>query len=182
MGPQSGKELKKLGDHKKSVYSVAFSGDGKYLASTGEDMTIKVWDVAGQKELKSLSVKENLDAFTAVAFLPDGNRLLSTGYDRYLRLWDVAAGKELKKLGPASSWLYGLALAKDGKAVATVGYGGVLNTWDLDSGKPSWTYQLRDKKGKPRICYCVAFTPDGTALAVGSESDNAVFITPIGKK
>jgi WD40 repeat protein len=216
--PQSGKELKNLGSHAKSVYSVAFSGDGKYLASAGEDTAIKVWDVPGQKEWKSLTARGNIDAFTTVLFLPDNSRLLSAGFDRYLRVWNVADGTEAKalpirtaralgllgsplgvgpfvaapsllpksseekKLGPAANYLYGIALTKDGKTVATVGYGGTLNTWDLEAGKATWTYQLREKKGRPRICYCMAFTPDGTALAVGSEADNAVFITAVGKK
>jgi WD40 repeat protein len=154
--------------------TVLFLPEGNRLLSAGYDKYLREWDVAESGETKALPQK----TARAMGFLSS-----PLGIGPF-----VAApllfpkSSEVKKLGPASSYLNGIALAKDGKTVATVGYGGTLNTWDLDAGKATWSHQLREKKGRPRICYCVAFTLDGAALAVGGESDYAVFITPVGKK
>lgn len=167
--PEDTKELKKLGEHKDSVYHVAFTKDGKYLASCSNDATIKIWDVKGQKELKTLDVEmkekddkgkviKSKDGILVVAFLPD-NKLLSGGNDKYLRVWDVESGKELKKMGPMKQYVYGLAVSKDGKKAATAGYGGELHVWEVDSGKDLFKEQLKE-----RITYSVAFSPDESAL------------------
>src|SRR5947208_2398078 len=97
---------KELKGHSALVYSLAFSPDGRQLASAGADALVKVWDVAAQKELKTLKGHEG--AVTGVVFTPDGKDVLSIGFDRYLRVWEVASGKETKKLGPAPDDLYGL--------------------------------------------------------------------------
>ena len=72
--------------------SVAFSPDGKTLASGSEDKTIKLWDVATGKEQATL--KGHTDAVSSVAFSPDGKTLASGSEDKTIKLWDVATGKE----------------------------------------------------------------------------------------
>ncbi len=66
------------------------------LASGGYDKTIKLWDVASGRELRTLS--GHTDPVSSVAFSPDGNVLASGGGDNTIKLWDVASGRELRTL------------------------------------------------------------------------------------
>jgi WD40 repeat protein len=166
--PDDGKEIKKLGDHKDSVYCVAFSPDGSLLASCGNsdsktEAEIKIWDVKSQKELKTLKVEKSKDAILEVAFV-NNDTLLSGGNDKIVRVWNVKEGKETKQLGKLDQYVYGIAVSKDGSKAAVCGYGGDIKVFDIASGK-----ELFKDQAKGRITYCIAFTPDDTAVVTGLE-------------
>ena len=74
---------------------MAYSPDGKTLASGSGDKTIKLWDVATGKEQATL--KGHTDWVTSVAFSPDGKTLASGSEDKTIKLWDVATGKQADK-------------------------------------------------------------------------------------
>jgi WD40 repeat protein len=200
--PDDGKEVKNLGPQAGTVYSVVFSPDGKWLASGGTPEAaaaataaakpaapasggkpaeppalptgLKLWDVAGMKESKSLRGHEG--PVTGVLFTPDSTGLFSIGMmDRTVQLWNVADGKELKKLGPTPDDLYGIALSHDGKTLATCGYGGHLVIWNLAGAKPAWTHKL------PYVAYCLAFTPDGKAVVTGHDRPYVGLVTALPK-
>src|SRR4051812_30915869 len=93
--PLSAEEAKPrdtLDGHTNVVYSVAFSPDGKTLASGSQDQTIKLWDVATGKEKATL--KGHTSWVGSVAFGPGGKLLASAGATGEVKLWDVAKGKE----------------------------------------------------------------------------------------
>jgi WD40 repeat protein len=83
----TGKEKGALKGHTSYLTALAFSLDGKLLASASADKTVKLWDVAAVKELATL--KGHTGAVNAVAFSPDGQMLVTAGADRTVRLWVV---------------------------------------------------------------------------------------------
>ena len=79
--------------------SVAFSPDGKRLASASWDVTVKVWDTATGQE--TLTLKGHTDVVTSVAFSHDGRRLASAGDDQTVKVWDARPLDEVRTIpGP----------------------------------------------------------------------------------
>src|SRR5262249_3033011 len=84
-----------LEDHKRQVTCVAFSPDGKHLVTGSQDKTLKIWDLAKRKVVKTLEGHTNW--LSALAFVGDGV-VASTSDDLTVRLWDVKAGKALGQI------------------------------------------------------------------------------------
>jgi WD40 repeat protein len=141
-----------------SVWGLAFSSDGRWVASANFDKTARVWDAATGKELFIL--RGHSDTVRAVAFSPDSKRLASVGDDRMGRLWDLSTGKEILTLKGHTGRVSEVAFSSDGKALATAGTDGTVRLWDAATAKQ--THLLTERA---RTAWKVSFSPDGQRLA-----------------
>ncbi len=149
------------------VADVAFSPEGRYLATANPDGTIGLLRLADPGQLIQLPVSPTLvqvrslqghgQAVRSVALSGDGRRALSSGFDNTLRLWDVTAGKELRRFPGERNLSRGLAFSPDGqRALSSIGDNGLFRLWDVEEAKA-----IRSFDGHVAICACVAFSPDG---------------------
>src|SRR5262249_52962549 len=127
-----------VSDKGRLVTSVAFSPDGKLLASGGYfPHAISLWDVATGKELRTCNGHTNgLGLFVSS---PDGARLASASKDGTIRLWDVTTGKEVWSAVADKDRVFVVQFSPDGKTLTSGGADGVIRRWDAATGKETQT-------------------------------------------
>ena len=159
--------------HADSVNSLAFSPDGKLLASGSDgerlasgsdDNTVKLWDVSTGTCARTL--KGHGEDVLAVAFSPDGKTLASGSYYQTVKLWDVPTGKSARTLKGHVSAVQGVAFSPDGKRLASGSHDGTVKLWDVSTGRCAWTHD----ENMTRL-YSLAFSPGGKLLASASENN-----------
>jgi RNA polymerase sigma factor (sigma-70 family) len=146
--------------------ALAFSPDGKTLATACRDHTLRLFGVAGGSEVQPIG--DQFCAVDAVAFSPDRNRVWTVGGDRNLRLWESATGKEVRALQTSVAEPACVAFSADGRLAATGGEKDkTAHVWDLATGKELQHLATPDMVGT------VAFSPDGRTLATANRWQRA---------
>ena len=150
-------------DHQGRVNAVAFSPDGKWVATGSEDQTARVMEAATGKEVARLAHQDNVNA---VAFSPDGKWVATGSADQTARVMEAATGKEVARLAH-QRWVLAVAFSPDGKWVATGSSDNTARVMEAATGKE---VARLAHQGSVRA---VAFSPDGKWVATGSEDNTA---------
>jgi WD40 repeat protein/serine/threonine protein kinase len=169
---QSGAELRRLPGHAGWVLSLAYGPNGRQIATANQDGTVRLWDA--QTGTESAAFPLHPGAALAVRYSPDGARIASAGLDHRLKIWDPVTGKVLVNVrcdshpGAMTMKAGMLAFSPDGRWIAAcTGAGGTVGgevcVWDSRTGGLAATM-----RGHSNHINAVAFTPDGTRIASGS--------------
>ncbi|MEH1910460.1 MAG: serine/threonine-protein kinase [Nostoc sp.] len=150
-----------LQGHESSVLSVAISPDGKTIASSGGDRTIKLWNLATGKQISLL--KGHSQQVNVVAISPDGKTLVSGSDDKTIKIWNLATRKLIRTLSGHSDSVHALAISADSETLVSGSDDNTIKIWDLATGE-----QIRTLLGHTFWVRSVAISPDAMILASGS--------------
>ncbi|MGK7943751.1 MAG: caspase family protein, partial [Microcystaceae cyanobacterium] len=161
-----------LRSHKNTVKSVAFSQDGKYIASSSSDNTIKIWDALNPTDTPLYTLKGHQSYVNSIAFSPDGRYIVSGSSDKTIKIWDTLNPNHtpVHTFKGHLETVYAVAFSPDGQYIISGSSDKTIKIWDAlnRSNTPLHTLQ-----GHQNSVYAVAFSPDGKYIASGS-SDRTI--------
>ncbi len=153
-----------LHGHAGAVWRIAFSPDGRTLATPSADGTVRLWNVRTHSQIGE-PFRGHTDQVLSAAFSPDGKTLATSSADGAVRLWDVATHEQLgKPLLGHTNWVYQVAFSPDGKTLASASTDDTVRLWDVGTRK-----SLGPSLQQDNWVWSVAFSPDGRTLAAADE-------------
>ena len=162
-----GESLRTIRGHD-GLIRMAFSPDGRRLATVGDDKELKVWDAETGREVGTF--RGHGQPIWCVAFSPDGGLIASGSADfgqradGELKVWDAQTGRELYSRGGHIDGVLSVTFSPDGRRLATGGFDGIVKLWDVQTGQEALAL-----RGHLDAVRSVAFSPDGHRLVTSSD-------------
>ena len=147
--------------HSDWVWAVAWSPDGKHIASGSVDKTVQIWDTVNGGHV--LTYQGHSNTARAVAWSPDSKHIASGSEDKTVQIWDAVDGDHVFTYQGHSDAVTAVAWSPDGKRLASASYDKTVQVWDAMDGGHAFIYQ-----GHSDIVWTVAWSPDGKRIASGS--------------
>jgi WD40 repeat protein/serine/threonine protein kinase len=145
-----------LSGHENAVSGIAFSPDGRTLASVGHDGTLRLWDT--EKAEPRATIRGHTGSILALAFSPDGNTLATMNDDRIISIWEMPGPRLKTTINGTEANSNALTFSPAGDTLATSGGGAAVLLWDLA------TAHVRARLGQTHNVNGIAFTLDGKSL------------------
>ncbi len=161
--------------HRSAVKSVAYSPDGKFIATGSRDNSVKLWEVATGREIRTFT--GHLSTVNTIAFDPTGKLMATGSSDMSIILWEVATGKEMLRITEHNDRVTSLDFSTDGLELASGGTGRKAYTWNVATGEKTGEY----KTYPPQVGVNVLFSKDTKQLITGND-DGKIVIYDLAKK
>ncbi|KAJ7191535.1 WD40 repeat-like protein [Mycena pura] len=156
---------KVIREHKDSVYSVAFSPDGRRIASGSDDRTVRIWDSETGIALLA-PLNGHADGILSVAFSPDGKRVVSGSSDCTVRIWDSESGAAIgAAMKSHTDAVVSVAFFPNGRQILSGSIDKTARIWDPEAG----ALRSVPLTGHTKDVRSVALSPDGRRFVSGSD-------------
>jgi WD40 repeat protein len=152
------RERNRLEGYKRPVKSVVFSPDGKYLATSGDDATARLWSLQGEELHK---FDQHKGSVKSIKFSHDGKLVATAGDDGFVRLWNLQ-GDLVKEWDAQQGRLWRIEFSQDSR-IAIAGDNGTVRLWNLQG------QLLVELKGHQQAVKSLSFSPDGQLIASGGD-------------
>ena len=164
-----------------STIPIAFSPDGKHIASADTDRSAAIWEISPQGSREVVTVAHPAGMTGRISVSTDGKMFATTNYDGTVQVWDFPSGQERIKILAHEGAVWNASFSPDGSRLVTAGEDNQVNVWDISSGE-----KLLSLVGQTDIpgytvggffngMLAVTYSPDGSLIAAAGE-DGIVWI------